>query len=46
MPEHISIKYNHPGKCPICGMTLIPSPEEEGAAPTPSPTVVPPEHQH
>jgi Cu(I)/Ag(I) efflux system membrane fusion protein len=46
MPEHISIKYNHPGKCPICGMTLIPSPEEEGAAPTPSPTAMPPEHQH
>jgi multidrug efflux pump subunit AcrA (membrane-fusion protein) len=46
MPEHISIKYNHPGKCPICGMTLIPSPEEKGAAPTPSPTAMPPEHQH
>jgi hypothetical protein len=46
MPEHLSIKYNHPGKCPICGMTLIPSPEEEGAAPTPSPTASPPEHQH
>jgi membrane fusion protein, copper/silver efflux system len=45
MPEHLSIKYNHPGKCPICGMTLIPSPEEEGAAPTPSPTASPPEHQ-
>ena len=25
MPEHASIQYNHPGKCPICGMTLIPS---------------------
>jgi hypothetical protein len=24
MPEHISIKYDHPGKCPICGMTLVP----------------------
>ncbi len=24
MPEHISIEYNHPGKCPICGMTLVP----------------------
>jgi multidrug efflux pump subunit AcrA (membrane-fusion protein) len=46
MPEHISIKYNHPGKCPICGMTLIPSPEEKGAAPTPSPTAMPREHQH
>jgi membrane fusion protein, copper/silver efflux system len=25
MPEHMNIKYNHPGKCPICGMTLIPA---------------------
>ena len=24
MSEHASIKYDHPGKCPICGMTLIP----------------------
>ena len=24
MPEHISITYDHPGKCPICGMTLVP----------------------
>ncbi|MBU6400695.1 MAG: efflux RND transporter periplasmic adaptor subunit [Verrucomicrobia bacterium] len=24
MPEHISIEYDHPGKCSICGMTLIP----------------------
>ncbi|HXR48137.1 MAG TPA: efflux RND transporter periplasmic adaptor subunit [Candidatus Limnocylindrales bacterium] len=24
MPEHISIVYDHPGKCPICGMTLVP----------------------
>lgn len=24
MPEHVAIKYNHPGKCPICGMTLVP----------------------
>ena len=24
MPEHVSIEYNHPGKCPICGMTLVP----------------------
>jgi Cu(I)/Ag(I) efflux system membrane fusion protein len=46
MPEHLSIKYNHPGKCPICGMTLIPAPEEEVAAPTPSPTASRPEHQH
>ncbi len=24
MPEHVSIKYDHPGKCPICGMALVP----------------------
>ena len=24
MPEHVSIEYAHPGKCPICGMTLVP----------------------
>lgn len=24
MPEHISIKYDRPGNCPICGMTLVP----------------------
>jgi multidrug efflux pump subunit AcrA (membrane-fusion protein)/ribosomal protein S27E len=24
MPEHISIVYDHPGKCPICGMALVP----------------------
>lgn len=28
MPEHATIKYDHPGKCPICGMTLIPAPED------------------
>jgi len=27
MPEHISIEYDHPGKCPICGMTLVPVPQ-------------------
>ncbi len=46
MPEHANIKYNHPGKCPICGMTLIPTPEEEVAAPTPSPAASAAEHQH
>src|SRR6266511_2772717 len=45
MPEHMSIKYNHGGKCPICGMTLIPA-AEAGATLTPAPTVMPPEHQH
>jgi RND family efflux transporter MFP subunit len=24
MPAHVSIQYDHPGKCPICGMTLVP----------------------
>ncbi len=24
MPEHVSIEYDHSGKCPICGMTLVP----------------------
>ena len=24
MPEHLSIKYQQPGKCPICGMGLVP----------------------
>jgi heavy metal-binding protein len=50
MPEHMNITYNHPGKCPICGMTLIPKPEEKvGAAaspPSPSPSPSPTEHQH
>jgi Cu(I)/Ag(I) efflux system membrane fusion protein len=24
MPEHVSIEYDHPGKCPICAMNLVP----------------------
>jgi len=24
MPAHISITYDHPGNCPICGMALVP----------------------
>lgn len=24
MPEHVSIEYEHPGKCPLCGMALVP----------------------
>jgi multidrug efflux pump subunit AcrA (membrane-fusion protein) len=24
MPEHVSIQYDHPGKCSICAMTLVP----------------------
>lgn len=44
MPEHASIKYDHPGKCPICGMTLIPAMAEESQASLPTST--PAEHQH
>jgi RND family efflux transporter MFP subunit len=29
MPEHISIEYDHPGNCPICGMTLVPVTQSE-----------------
>jgi len=28
MPEHVSIRYDHSGKCPLCGMTLVPVTEE------------------
>jgi len=24
MPEHVSIEYDHPGKCPLCAMVLVP----------------------
>jgi uncharacterized protein with PIN domain len=24
MPEHVALEYDHPGKCPLCGMTLVP----------------------
>jgi RND family efflux transporter MFP subunit len=24
MPEHVSLEYNHAGKCPLCGMVLVP----------------------
>jgi Cu(I)/Ag(I) efflux system membrane fusion protein len=46
MPEHMNITYNHPGKCPICGMTLIPkSAEKTGTAATSStPTPAAPQH--
>jgi rubrerythrin len=44
MPEHASIKYDHPGKCPICGMTLIPASDEESHAPSPTPASA--EHHH
>jgi RND family efflux transporter MFP subunit len=28
MPEHVSLEYNHPGNCPLCGMTLVPVGQE------------------
>ena len=34
MPEHVSILYGAPGKCPICRMTLV----ETTVTPSPSPT--------
>ena len=24
MPEHVSLEYEKPGQCPLCGMTLVP----------------------
>jgi hypothetical protein len=24
MPEHVAIRYDHPGKCPLCSLTLVP----------------------
>ncbi len=24
MPEHVALEYQHPGKCPLCSMTLVP----------------------
>jgi rubrerythrin len=32
MPEHASVHADKPGKCPICGMTLIPVMAPPGAA--------------
>src|SRR5205814_4818132 len=28
MPEHVALQYEHPGKCPLCGMTLVPVTQE------------------
>jgi membrane fusion protein, copper/silver efflux system len=44
MPEHATIKYNHGGKCPICGMTLIPAPSDHADSPSPTPTATPGNH--
>jgi Cu(I)/Ag(I) efflux system membrane fusion protein len=46
MPEHINITYNHSGKCPICGMTLIPKSAEKNGAAAASPSATSAEHQH
>ena len=51
MPEHASIQYDHPGKCPICGMTLIPSAdnlnvEHPSASPSPTAPAEHSEHHH
>lgn len=45
MPEHATIKYNHPGKCPICGMTLIPAPSDSADTPSPTPNTTPHNHE-
>ena len=45
MPEHASIKYDHPGKCPICGMTLIPAPGDNADNPPATPTATPHNHE-
>lgn len=42
MPEHSSIRYDHGGKCPICGMTLIPATNQTPTAPS----ATPPQDQH
>jgi multidrug efflux pump subunit AcrA (membrane-fusion protein) len=41
MPEHATIHYNHSGKCPICGMTLIPAGSEKKAVSVPPPPAKP-----
>jgi Cu(I)/Ag(I) efflux system membrane fusion protein len=41
MPDHMSIRYNHDGKCPICGMTLIPA-SNANVSPPPKSTLSPP----
>ena len=45
MPEHSTIKYDHGGKCPICGMTLIPFTAEANETSSPTPAVAPEKHQ-
>lgn len=40
MPEHVSIQYDHEGKCPLCGMALVPITSAELAQSQPSPAVL------
>jgi len=35
MPEHSDILYDNPGKCPICGMTLVPVQRRAGHVESP-----------
>lgn len=39
MPEHVSIEYKHSGKCPLCGMTLVPVSADLMAQLRPEPAV-------
>lgn len=43
MPEHSTITYDHSGKCPICGMTMIPAEPKASASPTPTPAPAKPD---
>ena len=38
MPEHETLLHKAPGKCPLCGMTLIPVPQTSTLLPTSMPT--------
>lgn len=38
MPEHVDILYGKPGRCPICGMQLVPVRRREGHVESPSVT--------
>jgi Cu(I)/Ag(I) efflux system membrane fusion protein len=42
MPEHGNVQYDYQGKCPVCGMTLIPGQATSAAIPPPATT--PPDH--
>ena len=40
-PMHPSVVQDHPGECPICGMTLVPKSEGNAQQPPPSAGLVP-----